>query len=57
MNRCEVEINKIRLKLHEETRNMTTEQQIKLINDKGRELAKKYGFTVGEPQNRRKVTV
>ena len=49
MNRCEAEIDVIRLKLYEETKHLTREEQIQQVNDKGRELAAQYGFTVGKP--------
>lgn len=49
MNRCEAEIDAIRLKLYEETKHLTQEEQIKRINDKGQKLAAQYGFTIGRP--------
>ena len=57
MNRCEAEIDAIRLKLYEETKHLTIEEQIKRVNDKGRKLAAQYGFTIGTPASMAKVAV
>ena len=46
MNRCEAEIDAIRLKLHEETKDLTMEEQIKRSNDTARKLATEFGFTI-----------
>jgi len=36
MNRCEAEIDAIRLRLYEETKHLTIEERIKRTNDKAR---------------------
>ena len=46
MNKCEAEIDAIRLELHEETKHLTRDEQINRTNDKVRKLAAKYGFTI-----------
>jgi len=46
MNRCEAEIDAIRIKLYEETKHLTREERIKRINDKGQKLAAEFGFTI-----------
>ncbi|MCL2020376.1 MAG: hypothetical protein FWG70_11580 [Oscillospiraceae bacterium] len=45
MNRCEAEIDTIRLKLYEETKNLTKEEQSKRLQEKIKAAADKYGFT------------
>ena len=57
MNRCEAEIDQIRLKLYEETKHLTIEERVKRTNDKGRQLAAQYGFTIGTPERRIKTPV
>jgi hypothetical protein len=49
MNRCEAEIDRIRLELYEETKHMTREERTRLTNERGRKLAEQYGFTIGTP--------
>ncbi len=51
MNRCEAEIDEIRLKLYKETKDMTMEEQIKRLNHKGHELALQYGFKTRRSRN------
>jgi len=51
MNRCEAEIDAIRLRLYEETKHLTIEERIKRTNDKARKLAAQYGFTIGTPKS------
>jgi hypothetical protein len=46
MNRCEAEIDAIRVKLYEETKHLTREERIKRVNDKGQKLAAEFGFTI-----------
>ena len=48
MNRCEAEIDVIRLKLYEETKDLSIEERIKRTNDTARKLAAEYGFTIVE---------
>ena len=46
MNRCEAEIDAIRLNLYEETKNLTKEEQNNRLRKKGKELAAQFGFTI-----------
>ena len=55
MNRCEAEIDNIRLKLYEDIKNMTLEEQIRQINDEGKALAEQYNFKIGKPNNKHKT--
>jgi len=45
-NTIEQEINRIRLKIYEETKNMTPAQRAKRINDIAERAAKKYHFRI-----------
>ena len=49
MNRCEAEIDAIRLKLYEETKNLTKEEHTRRSNEQAQRLAAQYGFTIGKP--------
>ncbi|MDR0196835.1 MAG: hypothetical protein LBI36_01260 [Oscillospiraceae bacterium] len=40
----EQEINRIRLEIYEETKDMTVPERVERINKIGEEAAKKYGF-------------
>ena len=51
MNPCEAEIDEIRLKLYEETRNLTRDEQIRRTNEKTQNLANEYGFSVLQVEN------
>ena len=53
MNRCEAEIDAIRLKLYEETKHMTAAEHTRWSNEKAQRLAAQYGFTIGQPSPRR----
>jgi len=46
MNRCETEINAIRVKLYEETKHLTREEQNKRLNDRVQKAAAQFGFTI-----------
>ena len=46
MNRCEAEIDAIRLKLYEEIKHLTIDERIERVNDKARKLAEQYGFII-----------
>lgn len=46
MNRCEAEIDAIRLELYEETKDLTREERIKRTNDNAKKLAAQYGFKI-----------
>lgn len=48
-NNFETELDKIRVKLYEETKHMTVEEHTQYVNDKGRKLASEFGFTIAEP--------
>jgi hypothetical protein len=45
-NTIEQEVDAIRDKLYEETKNMTVDERTAFFNDGARELAKTYGFKV-----------
>ena len=45
-NTIEHEINQIRLRIYEETKNMTVEERVNRVNRIGEAAAKKYGFKV-----------
>ena len=45
-NNTETEINIIRLKLYEETKDLTPEEHTRRSNEKARKLAAQYGFTI-----------
>ena len=45
-NNSELWINKIRLELYEETKDLTIEQRVKRSNELAERLAEKYGFTI-----------
>ena len=46
MNRCETEIDAIRLKLYEETKDLTREEDNKRLKELGQKLSIEYGFTI-----------
>ena len=46
MNRCEAEVDAIRDKIYEETKNMTREQQAERLRAITQQLAAQYGFKV-----------
>ena len=46
MNRCEAEIDAIRLRIYEETKELTREEQNKRLRDKTQRLAAQYGFKI-----------
>ena len=43
-NNIEQEINQIRVRIYEETKNMTVQERVERVNKIGEEAAKKYGF-------------
>jgi len=45
-NKYESEIDRIRLKLYNETRHLTKEEHTRRTNELARKLAAQYGFTV-----------
>ena len=46
MNRCEAEIDVIRLQLYEETKDLTVEENNKRLKELGQKLSAQYGFTI-----------
>ena len=46
MNRCEAEIDQIRLKLYEETKHLTKTEHTRRTNELAYKLAAQYGFTI-----------
>ncbi len=48
----EAELDAIRVKLYEETKNLTVEERVKRTNEKGQKLAAEFGFTIGRPSER-----
>ena len=46
MHKYENEINTIRIKLYEETKDLTNEEKNKRLRDKGQKLAEQFGFTI-----------
>ena len=55
MNKCEAEIDAIRLKLYEKTKHMTAEEHTRWSNERGKALAEQYGFKIGKPDNKIKT--
>ncbi|MDR1664920.1 MAG: hypothetical protein LBR83_08390 [Clostridiales bacterium] len=49
-NNPEAEINRIRLELYEETKNMTKEEHTRWSNEHGEKLSAQYGFKIGKPE-------
>lgn len=45
-NTIEREIDKIRVNLYKERKNLTIEERVKKTNERGRELAQQYGFKI-----------
>jgi hypothetical protein len=45
-NTIEQEINQIRLRIYEETKDMTAQERVERVNRIGEEAAKKYGFRI-----------
>jgi len=52
MNRCEAEIDKIRLQLYEETKHLTPKERARQSNERAQKLAAQYGFKIGTPPSR-----
>ena len=46
INRCEAEIDAIRLELYEETKNLTREEDNERLRELGQKLSEQYGFTI-----------
>ncbi len=45
----EDELDAIRVKLYEETKDLTREENSKRLNEMGRKLAAEFGFKIGKP--------
>jgi hypothetical protein len=45
-NTIEQEVNRIRLQIYEETKNMTVDERVERMNKIGENAAKKYGFKI-----------
>ena len=54
MNRCEAEIDAIRLKLYEETKDLTREEQKRRLTDIGQKLSAQYGFKIIQSAKKQK---
>ena len=52
MNRCEAEIDAIRLQLYEETRHLTREENNRRLDELLKKLSAEYGFTVVDSARR-----
>ena len=48
----ETEINRIRLEIYEETKNLTREERTRTSNERGQKLAAQYGFRIGKPSGK-----
>lgn len=48
-NKCETEINVIRLELYEEKKDLTNEDHTRRSNEQTQRLAAQYGFVIGSP--------
>ena len=46
MTNYEAELDAIRIKLYEETQNLTNEEKNKHLREKGRKLAEQFGFII-----------
>jgi len=55
-NNIEDEIDRIRIKLYEETKNLTHEEHARRSNELAQKLAAQYGFTIGSPTSRTKIS-
>ena len=49
MNRCEAEVDAIRIKLHEQTKHMTVSEHTRWSNERAQKLSAQYGFKIGKP--------
>ena len=54
-NTIEQEINQIRLRIYEETKDMTPAQRAERVNKIGEAAAKKYGFKIVESAKPRTI--
>lgn len=43
-NDLEEQINTTRIKLHEQTKNMTTQERVDYLNNKGKDILVRYGI-------------
>ena len=49
------EIHDIRLKIYEEIKDMTPEEQVRYFNESTKETVEKYGIKVGTPADNRQL--
>jgi hypothetical protein len=54
ISKVEQEINRIRLEIYEETKNLTREQRLARTNKIGEAAAQKYGFKIVQSASGRK---
>jgi len=57
MNSCESEIDEIRLKLYDETKDLTIEEHTQRSNELTLKTAAKYGFKIGQPIDKSRISV
>jgi len=55
INEIERDINRIRLQIYEETKNMTPSQRAERVNRIGEAAAKKYGFKIAVSARNREI--
>jgi len=55
MNKCEAEIDAIRLELYEEVKALTHEERIKRSRENAYKLAEEFGFTIVSSANTNNV--
>ncbi|MCL2421516.1 MAG: hypothetical protein FWD03_06630 [Defluviitaleaceae bacterium] len=53
MNKCEAEIDAIRLKLYDEIKDLTIEERMKRSSENAQKLAEEFGFTIVSSANNR----
>jgi len=53
MNRCEAEVDAIRIRLYEQTKHMTAAEHTRWSNERAQRLAAQYGFKIGKPLSKR----
>jgi len=55
MNRCEAEIDAIRLELYEETKDLTKEERMRRSRENAQKLAEEFGFTIVSSADSNKI--
>ena len=56
MNKCEAEVDAIRLQLYEETKSLTKEERIKRSRENAQKLSEEFGFTIVPSANSKLVS-